>query len=189
MTAGESQKVKSIALWAPVFNADPWRELFALVKSGNIDPKKKEQVMQINGQVPSMHFYEEFFDMNLEKDLENLQKVPVLHIHGERDELIKIDHADRYVRIRELAHAKTKFIRLPEGDHDFSISEDQQKALTLTVNWFAETLLTRGERWQRYWKSLDTTTFQNFLNFLNPFKRSKRYQEGPSASLGEKRES
>lgn len=170
MAASRFSKVKSIALWAPVFTADPWRELWELVKSGKLDNKQKEKVMTINGQVPSLSFYAEFFGMNLEKDLEELRTVPVLHIHGERDQLIDIKHADSYVKHRKEAHAKTKFVRLPEADHDFSIADDQKTALEITTQWFQETLLTRGEKWQLFWKNFGWLTLPNYLQFWKLFK-------------------
>jgi hypothetical protein len=187
MTASAYQNVKSIALWAPVFNAKPWIKLWESLQAGKLDEKTKNDVMTINGQVPSLHFYKEFFDMNLEIDLEKLKTVPVLHIHGEKDELIKIEHANQYVKLREKAHAKTKFVRLPEADHDFSIAEDQHESLFITTRWFADTLLTRGERWQQFWKNLEYNSPLDFLISFNPFKRWYRREAATSANSEERK--
>ncbi len=173
LASGQNQNVKSIALWAPVFNADPWRELWEVVQSDSLSDEKKREVMSINGQVPSMHFYSEFFGMDLEEDLEALHTVPVLHIHGEKDELIEISHADEYVKHRKQAHGKTRFIRFPEADHDFSIIEDQVEAIELTTKWFIETLLTRGERWQLFCKKFAGNITPFFQKFYKIFGRSR----------------
>lgn len=172
MAASKFSHIKSVALWAPVFNADPWRELWAAVQSGKLDDEQKEKVMTINGQVPSMEFYAEFFNIDLVDDLDQLKDIPVLHIHGIKDELIQIEHADQYMRHRESASGKTKFVRLPEADHDFSIAEDQQTALNLTCDWFQETLLTRGERWRLFWKNFEWLTIPDFLRFWDRSKTS-----------------
>lgn len=187
MTASESQKVKSVALWAPVFNAKPWQKLWESLQAGTLDEKTKNDVMTINGQVPSLHFYAEFFGMDIENDLKKLITVPILHIHGEKDELIKIEHADQYVKLRQKAHAKTKFTRLPEADHDFSIAEDQQEALFITTRWFADTLLNRGERWQQFWKNLEYNSPLDYLISFNPFKRWFRREAVTFESSEEKK--
>lgn len=187
MTASRSQKIKSIALWAPVFNAKPWLKLWQSLQAGQLSEKEKSDAMTINGQVPSLNFYREFFDMNLETDLEKLRLTPVLHIHGESDNLILIDHADHYVKHREQANAKTKFVRLPTADHDFSLAEDQQVALSITTRWFVHTLLNRGEKWHRFWKNLEFSTPLDYLISFNPFRGWFRKEAIHSGSSEEKK--
>lgn len=187
MAASRFAKCKSIALWAPVFNAKPWQKLWQALHAGQLDEKTRVNAMTINGQMPSLNFYKEFFEMDLEKDLQSLRKVPILHIHGEKDELILIEHADEYVKHREKADAKTKFIRLPQSDHDFSLAEDQKEALIITTRWFMDTLLYRGERWQQFWKNLECKSPLDFLISFNPFKGWCRKKATTSASSEEKK--
>lgn len=187
MAAAETHKIRSVALWAPVFNAKPWLNLWESLQAGTLDEKTRKEAMTINGLMPSLHFYKEFFDMNLENDLEKLGIVPTLHIHGEKDELILIDHADHYVRHREKANAKTKFIRLPNADHDFSLAEDQTEALFITTRWFADTLLHRGERWQQFWKNFEYNSPLDYLISFNPFKGWFRKEMAKSENSAEKK--
>lgn len=187
MAAARSNKIKSIALWAPVFDAKPWLKLWESLQAGTLDEKTRVEAMTINGLMPSLHFYKEFFGMNLESDLQKLDKVPTLHIHGEKDELILINHADHYVKHREKANAKTRFIRLPKADHDFSLTEDQQEALFITTRWFADTLLHRGERWQQFWKNFEYSSSLDYLISFNPFKGWFRKEVAKSRNSAEKK--
>ncbi len=72
--------------------------------------------------------------------MDGLHNTPLLHIHGEKDPVINIHHADLYKEKRRHADAPSKFITLPEGDHDFANRPDQLAAIAETVEWFKSTL-------------------------------------------------
>lgn len=134
-------RVKSIALWAPVYNAKQWEEQWKMFETHQIDKKTRQDLMRINGQIPSVEFYKELFAMNLEHDLSALENVPMLIIHGESDPLVNIQHSERFIKKRQKASAETQFIRLPHSDHDFTHPEEKEHAIDTTSRWFANTLL------------------------------------------------
>ncbi len=140
LAASRFKKIKSIALWAPVFNAVQWEEKWELVETQQLDENQRHELMRIDGQLPSMNFYKELFSMNLEKPLDLIQEVPMLHIHGQNDPVVGIDHAIHYEDKRRESKAPTKFIRLKYSDHDFTHPEEKSKALAETCKWFSETL-------------------------------------------------
>lgn len=141
MAAHRFGHVKSIALWAPVFNAAQWEEKWELAEAKKMAEAERLALMRIEGQLPSHSFYKELFSMKLDQELEALINVPMLHIHGIKDPIVNIEHAKKYEAARKNSQAKTKFIRLQQSDHDFTDPEEKANALQITSQWFAETLL------------------------------------------------
>ena len=131
--------IKSMALWAPVFNGAPWREWMLRANpnpSGTLGIQwGKENFLEI----PNREFIRELFTMNLLPDLTHLQQVPLLHIQGKQDALVTLQHAEEYRKARENA-IQTVFIELSRSDHDFSDSEERSLLLAETLEWFKNTL-------------------------------------------------
>lgn len=138
--ANRFRSVKSIALWAPMFSGEQWMDLFAEALHEKTDNQRREELMRINGQTMGSAFLQQFFNMSLDDDIKAIEKIPLLHIHGEMDSVVVIAHADRYYNFRKNAEGETRFFRLPGADHDFSRSEDQRKAIAETTEWFLRTL-------------------------------------------------
>lgn len=134
-------KIKSIALWAPVFNAVQWEEKWEIVQTHQLAEAERHDMMRYNGQLPSMSFYSELFSMNLDKELESLKDIPMLHIHGVMDPVVSIEHATMFEGKRMGSKAETVFIKLPHSDHDFTHPEEKLQAFAITTEWFANTLL------------------------------------------------
>lgn len=135
IAASRFKKIQGLALWAPVFNASHWEQQWELVRTHQIDEHARRELMRIDGQLPSLEFYKELFAMSLENALLSLSRVPLLHIHGEKDPLVGIEHADQFERVRQGAKASSKFIRLPHSDHDFSHPEEKKNAIAMTCEW------------------------------------------------------
>jgi uncharacterized protein len=140
LAAHKFGSVKSIALWAPVFNAKQWEEKWEMVKTHQVDEEKRHELMRINGQLPSMNFYREMFSMDLEKEVKSLSDIPMMLIHGENDPLVAIEHSKMYLKLRSNTKTETAFIPLPHSDHDFTHPEERVEAINQTCQWFAKTL-------------------------------------------------
>lgn len=138
ITAAEFQACKSLALWAPIYSGNQWEEGWNYVKSQNIDPKDYAHLRTINGQVAGVSFFEELFEMSIENKLETLKSVPMLHIHGLKDDIVFPSHAEAYRLKRD--GVESKFILLPESDHDFSFMPEKISAIAETAQWFQDTL-------------------------------------------------
>ncbi len=138
--ASKFGQIKSLALWAPMFNGHQWTDLFKEAQHEDTDEQRREEILRINGQTMGLPFVQQFFSMSLEKDLQKLQHVPLLHIHGENDHVVTVAHADEYYNSRVNAIAETIHYRLPKADHDFSRAQDQKTAITQTTQWFGRTL-------------------------------------------------
>lgn len=140
LAAHKFGNVKSVALWAPVFDAEQWEEQWEMFETHQIDEKTRHELMRINGQLPSIAFYKEMFSMNLRQEVEALNHVPMQLIHGEKDPRVGIEHSEKYVEVRKNAKAHTDFIKLEHSDHDFTHPEEKLHAINMTCQWFAKTL-------------------------------------------------
>jgi uncharacterized protein len=141
LAASRYGETKSLALWSPVFTSEPWKRLWETFKS-NKDSLKKQDILKMlpMGQAPNLNFITQFFGLNLESELEKLKNVPLLHIYGEQDLIVQVEHADAYKKSRE-KNAQTRFIALPQGDHDFSLTAEQELVIVETCEWYQKTLL------------------------------------------------
>jgi dipeptidyl aminopeptidase/acylaminoacyl peptidase len=134
------KKVKSIALWASIFDVSQWEKSWEMISTGKVDEAQRHELMRIDGQLPGMEFYKELFSLDLTKHHESLLSTPMLHIHGEKDPVVSLDHADKFASLRKKATAQTQFLRLPHSDHDFSHPEEKVTAIDTTCSWFNKTL-------------------------------------------------
>jgi uncharacterized protein len=140
LTARHFQAIKSMVLWAPVFKSDPWRELWEMFKSNKQPDRSKQEILgSLPFRVPNVEFLHQFFKLDLEKDLHELKHIPLLHIHGEKDQLVKIEHAKDYEKAR-IGLDNTRFLTLPRSDHDFSDVQEQAVAIQETCQWYLQTL-------------------------------------------------
>lgn len=130
--------VKSMALWAPVFSSEPWQKLWESYQKKPLQFAPKDVLASLPN-MPSLAFLQQFFNLDIAQELSGLSETPLLHIHGEHDNVVKIEHAESYRKIRQ-ENEKTRFIKLATGDHDFSDVQDQKTALLETVRWFKDTL-------------------------------------------------
>lgn len=141
MTARRAGSVKSLAVWAPLFDGEQWAKQWELLHAPEVSEEDRNEGMKVNGQVPGVPFFKELFAMRMEDELKALTGVPLLHLHGEQDVVVIPRHADRFVQERKgVDKHLSKFIRLPFSDHDFSHTKEQLFSLEETARWFASTL-------------------------------------------------
>lgn len=131
--------IKSLALWAPIFKTDPWRKLWEAYQANPQESTKQDILRSLPTSMPNLEFLYQFFRLDLARELKELQKVPLLHIQGEQDRVVDIEHAQDYQRIRE-GLEETRFVQLPRSDHDFSDSNEQITAIQETCDWYQKTL-------------------------------------------------
>lgn len=139
-TASEAGNIKAMGLWCPMFSGNQWQDQWQLVQSNTNNKKFMMEMMQVNSQQGSYEFFDAFFSINIQSDLVNLHDVPLLHIHGEVDTRVNMQHALDYEACRKESSATSKFVKLPNTDHDFSHFDERRQALEQTVNWFSKYL-------------------------------------------------
>lgn len=131
--------IKSLALWAPVFSIDQWKEKW---QQAHAAPSgiQNNNLMDIEGMQPGYPFFKQLFALKLADSLHELSKIPLLHIHGEQDAIVNLSHADKFEEVRLHAPGESHFKRLPNTGHDFLDSIDRELALEATIDWFKRTL-------------------------------------------------
>lgn len=139
LVARRYPSIKSLALWAPVFNSEPWRRLWESFKSNPNNFRHQEILRHLPIKIPNLAFLQQFFNMNIKQELEELKEIPLLHIHGEQDQIVKIEHAKAYELARK-GLQQTRFVQLPKSDHDFSDEQEQMLAIQETCHWYQQTL-------------------------------------------------
>ncbi len=140
LAANKFHPIKSLCLWAPIFNGQQWQTKWEQLHSDQLHPKEKEDLMTVEGQTPGYEFYKQFFSLRMEDHLPAISAKPLFLIHGCKDQTVPIDHTEKYIQARLNAEAETKFIQLPESDHDFSPRHERSLVLDETAAWFKQTL-------------------------------------------------
>lgn len=140
LASHEFASIKSLALWAPVFGCEQWKDKWQKAHSAPLDSQQQNSLMNIEGLQPGYPFLQQLFTLKLADKLKSLDEIPMLHIHGEKDYVVDLSHAQRYKEARHHVLDKTQFRLLPQSDHDFLDPTERQIALSETVNWFAKTL-------------------------------------------------
>lgn len=140
LSAKKFNNIKTLAMWAPVFSGEQWIDKWKLLHTEGLSQEHRIELMRINGQVPGYEFYKQLFSIQMEHELPALEKMALLHIHGKKDNIVDIEHADKYMQYRNPTKAETKFIRLDNSDHDFSDPIEQRVALDETCQWFKRTI-------------------------------------------------
>lgn len=131
---------KSLALWSPIFDGEQWKHLWEKTQDGITSEHELLEYRRINGQVAGLPFYAELFGMNIKDELKSLEKIPLLLIHGLKDDMVYSTHSEAYMKEREGLKTSTKLIFMPHGDHDFTYSPERADAIDHTAAWFKQTL-------------------------------------------------
>lgn len=142
IAAARTDAASSLVLWAPFFDGEQWKNrLENVLAAKGVSEDEMLELSTINGLTPGIGLFQQIAHLETTKLLEQLHHIPLLHIYGEKDEVIDLLHAHKYEYVRKDAVAESKFIRYPESDHDFLHQYEQKQAIDETVNWFQETLV------------------------------------------------
>ena len=141
VAAEKTQAASSIALWAPFFDGEQWKQrLESVLAAKGVSEDEMLELSTINGLNPGLGLFQQIAQLETSRLMQQLHHVPFLHIYGEKDEVIDQLHTHKYEYIRKGAAAESRFIRYPESDHDFQHLKEQKQAIDETLQWFKETL-------------------------------------------------
>ena len=137
LTAREHGELSSLALWAPVASGAQWQADFA----ARYPSEMAEEHIHCGGEAASLAFKLQFLRMQMDEEMSYLSNLPLLHIHGDKDEVVFTNHAEIYEQARATADAISEFIRLPNSNHNFSMhAAERQQLVDVTTEWFKKTL-------------------------------------------------
>lgn len=142
LSANRFPNIRSLALWASVYSGEQWKKNWDTEASDSGIAFQQGILKNLPSNIPaipSMAFLKEFFTVDLKTNLEGVQHIPLLNIHGIKDEFVKYEHALAYQAVRQ-GNEQTLFIQLPNSNHDFSTEEERKFAIKETTQWFLKTL-------------------------------------------------
>lgn len=145
LAANYVRSLKAMVLWAPVFSGAQWKGQWEMIKNAKLTSEHRDELMSINGMKPGSYFFEQLFALDLTEQVANLEALPLLHFHGQKDELVNLGHAEGFKHVRQRASGKTKFVLLPHTNHDFSHAAERNAALEESVAWFKAVLKKEGK--------------------------------------------
>ena len=131
---------KSMAIWSAVFNGAPWASAWQQHLSGKGNEDLPPGTVIFQGQLASQELFAEFMALDMKKELQALDRIPLLQIHSEADEQVPMAQANEYQACRKDVHAKTEFVCLKASNHDCSDFYEQELSIAKTAKWFASTL-------------------------------------------------
>ncbi len=136
VAASEYEKVKSLALWAPVASGLLWYRdwLVQNPEKGSADPSLA--LASYRGVKVNPLFQSEFAKLDAPKTLQALDHLPLLHIHSEKDAHISLLHQKAYVESRKDAKGASRFLTFPDSEHMLGRSPFFPKVVEEAISWF-----------------------------------------------------
>jgi len=130
-------ELKSAAFWAPV--ADLSALLANILGDTPMPPPEMIQDYEHNGMLLSKQFLLEIPGLNPVKELARFRG-DVLLIHGSDDTVVDPEHSRMYYSELESRKAETRMEIISGANHGFATRAQSEELLSLTADWFAETL-------------------------------------------------
>lgn len=127
LAAGKSS-IRCLALWAPIYDGEQWLERWK--------GAKQDAAMVVEGQKAGLEFLRQLFALDMKKELEGIRHIPLLHVHGLKDQVVSLSHADHYHQERRSSGAESVYLRLKESDHEFSHAGEREELIQATLAWF-----------------------------------------------------
>lgn len=133
----EKAGVKSLVLIAPV--AEGPGILDELATPEAVASLAQTGLTDYFGNLVGVQFIRQFAEI---KPLREVVKArcPVLLIHGEKDEMVPVEHGDLYERALQSPKRMVRKVIVPNADHTFNKHLWEKRVLTETVDWIGETL-------------------------------------------------
>lgn len=135
--SAQSQAAKALALWAPVASGELWFRDFMMHHPELLAGDPNEAVGTYRGVNLSPLFREQFAQLFAYKTLAAMPELPLLHMHGEGDDVVTIAHQEAF---KKCAGPISKFITYPEEQHSLGYAKAFPDAIGETVAFFKEHL-------------------------------------------------
>lgn len=126
---------KALVLWAPVASGELWYRDFIKEHPELIKVDPAEALGTHRGIKLSPLFREQFGRMRSYEVLGKLSTIPVLHMHGEQDPEISIEHQQVFQKAC-VHNSSARFLTYSETQHAFGQSTVFPAAMKETINWF-----------------------------------------------------
>lgn len=135
LAAKELHFVKALVLWAAVASGPLW--LADWMKANpECSPANLQQTLQTyKGSPLGVEFQKQFLNMDAAKIVAKLD-LPLLHLHGEKDSVVTIQHQRSYRYATE--HLAADFITYPELEHRLGQQDLRYEIFAKIISWLQE---------------------------------------------------
>jgi len=140
MAANQFPHLKAMALWSPVASGELWVRDFVSQSPEYMKKDPRTLLSSYRGVPLSPAFREQFGRMSAAKTFEASGHIPLLHMHGESDQVVSLLHQQVYKLHCEGRPAPTKFISYPDTEHVLGMAPVFPKVMAETVQWFQQHL-------------------------------------------------
>jgi fermentation-respiration switch protein FrsA (DUF1100 family) len=130
-----SPHIKALALWAPVASGELWYRDFLnrFPDYRTADPKKI--LGSYKGVTLHPDFHGQFAQLFAYTNIQLLRDLPILHMHGEKDDMISIAHQEAFQQAC-IEHSTIRFIKYPDGGHALGTTQSFPQIINATIDWF-----------------------------------------------------
>lgn len=139
LAAERFQKIRTMALWAPVASGELWFRDFLLShpEYAQVDPINL--LSSYRGVRLHPAFREQFAKLFAYKTLQGLLPLPTLLMQGEKDDVVSIKHHEAF-RQACASSANTCFLTFPTGEHSLGFSPHFPEIVEEVIQWFQKHL-------------------------------------------------
>ncbi len=131
------EMTKAMALWAPVASGELWLRDFMMKHPEMIGVDPRKALSDYRGIPVSSAFKEQFAALFAYKTLAGMPDIPLLHMHGEGDDVVSIAHQDAF---KQACSSQGKFVTYPDEAHSLGYAKVFAEAIQETVTFFKEHL-------------------------------------------------
>ena len=139
LSCARFQNAAALALWAPVASGELWYRDFIAQYPEKLTEDPKEVLSHYRGIKLNPQFQQQFGRMMAAQLLENLD-VPLLHMQGEKDQVVSLLHQKVYKMHSEGKHSPSRFISYPDTDHHLGEQSCTASVIGETIRFFKEHL-------------------------------------------------
>jgi uncharacterized protein len=140
LAAAHTKNVKGLALWAPVASGELWYRDYLKAHPELIHAEPGKVLSTYKGIVLHPQFREQFARMCAYKTLQQLRALPILHMHGEKDETVSIAHQEAFRHSCTSVKDQVKFVTFPDGEHALGYSSKFPEVMQESIQWFKKIL-------------------------------------------------
>lgn len=140
LAATRTHKVKTLALWAPVASGELWFRDFLTAHPEHLNTDPGKIGTSFKGFKLHPTFREQFARMAAYKAIQQLNPLPILHMHGEKDSVITIAHQEAFRQSCRSDAQNVHFLKYPEGQHALGYSPHFPEVVKECTAWFEKYL-------------------------------------------------
>lgn len=128
------QDLRAIALWSPVASGELWYRDFLTRHPEHLHSDPAKILSSYRGFQLHPDFQKQFGRMFAFNNMKALLPLPILHMHGEMDEMVSIHHQEVFRAC--CGDPCVHYIKFPDAQHALGYSTHFPEVMEKTIDWF-----------------------------------------------------